>query len=258
MAEVIKNGVIWDVETTGLENATDKIIEIGALEFEWLEDITEESRIVHPPRIVSMYGGLQDPGAPLTAEIVKLTGITDKDVAGKTLDRARLHALVQKADLHVAHNMEFDRGFIQKDEFFTSIEIPADVAPTPWACTIKHIDWAAKGFRSAALNYLAADHGFVNPFPHRALFDCATTFRLMQPHFIELLTNFVQKSFRVYAWSSPFETKDKLRERRYQWDPGLKVWKKDVLESQLEGERAFLAEHVYGRDKNPHEAEALV
>ncbi|HKU51096.1 MAG TPA: 3'-5' exonuclease [Nitrospira sp.] len=258
MAEIVKKGVVWDVETTGLENAVDKIIEIGALEFEWIEEVTDDSRLVYPPRIISMYGGLRDPGAPLTDEIKRITGISDKDLAGKSFDQERLQALVQGADLHVAHNMEFDRGFIQKEEFFTAGAMVDTFGPPNWACSIRHIDWGEKGFKSAALNYLAADHGFVNPFPHRALFDCATTFRLMQPHFIELLTNYVQKMFRVYAWRSPFETKDKLREKRYQWDAPQKVWKKDVLESKLEGEREFLAKEIYGHVNNSHEAEALV
>lgn len=251
MTEIVKSGVIWDVETTGLEHAKDKIIEVGALHFEWLEDISDEARVVHPPRVVSMYGGLCDPGETLSEEIKKLTGITDADVKGKTLNEALLSELARSASIHVAHNADFDRQFIQKREFFAGIENPT------WACTLKHIDWAGKGFKTSALNYLAADHGFVNPFPHRALFDCATTFRLMQPHFIELLTNHTMKMFRVYAWDSPFHTKDKLRERRYQWDPAERVWKKDVLEPKVSDEVAFLAADVYGRPLNAHEVREI-
>lgn len=251
MTVIPKTGVIWDVETTGLDCATCDIIEVGAVKFEWDEEETPEGVIVGTPRIVAVYGGLRDPGKPIPPEITKLTGITDADVKGKSLSQNVLRSFAEGAQIHVAHNAQFDKGFLTKCPFFAGLDAAA------WACTIKHIDWADKGFKSTNLNYLGCDHGFVNPFPHRAVFDCATTFRLMQPHFQELLQNHKQKLVKILAWRSPFETKDLLRERKYYWDASMKVWIKECIESKLPGEVEFLAASIYGHPDNGHEVQEI-
>lgn len=248
----VKSGVIWDVETTGLEPATDVPIEVGAVQFEWTEEESGNGECqAGTPRIVAMYGGLCDPGKPIPELIVSLTGITDDDVRGKALDNKVLSDFARSADIHVAHNALFDKQFIQRAAFFEGIE------NARWACTIKHIDWAAKGFKSTALLYLGAEHGFVNPFAHRAVFDCASTFRLMQPHFTELLKNYRQRLFTICAWNSSFHMKDLLKERKYYWDAASKVWKKDVLESKVAEEMEYLSANVYFNPRNSAEAQEV-
>lgn len=251
MSIVTKTGVVWDVETTGLDPETCDIIEIGAVKFEWEEEETATGLRIGPPSIISVYGGLRDPGKPIPPEITKLTGITDKDVKGKNLSQNVLRSYVEGTDLHVAHNAFFDKGFLLKAPFFAGAE------GVRWACTIKHIDWMEKGFKSTSLAYLGCDNGFLNPFPHRAVFDCASTFRLMAPHFGELLQNHTQRLMRIYAWRSPFHTKDTLRERKYFWDPDLKVWKKECIESKVADEVLFLQQMVYGHANSGHEIEEI-
>lgn len=251
MSIVTKTGVVWDVETTGLDAETCDIIEVGAVKFEWDEEECELGLKIIAPRMVAIYGGLRDPGKPIPPEITKITGITEKDVKGKSLSQNVLRSFVEGTDLHVAHNAQFDKAFLTKCPFFAGAEA------APWACTIKHIDWAEKGFKSTSLPYLGCDSGFLNPFPHRAVFDCASTFRLMLPHFQELLQNHTQKLLRLYAWRAPIHTKDALKERRYFWDPLLKVWKKELIESKLESELQFLQGNVYGHANSGHEIEEI-
>lgn len=251
MTARVKTGVIWDVETTGLEPENCDIIEVGAVKFEWDEEETATGLQISEPRMVAIYGGLRDPGKPIPPEITKITGITDRDVKGKSLSQNVLRSFVEGTNLHVAHNAQFDKAFLTKCPFFFGAE------NTPWACTIKHIDWPEKGFKSTSLPYLGADLGFLNPFPHRAVFDCAATFRVMLPYFQELLHNHTQKLLRIYAWDSPFSTKDLLRERKYHWDSERKVWKKECIESKLPAEIEFLATSVYGRPINGHQVEEI-
>ena len=79
-------GSIIDVETTGVDSTKDKITEIGVLQFEYDPEQFKDSPGAPELTITGMYAGLQDPGRPLTAEIVKLTGLTDKVLAGKKID----------------------------------------------------------------------------------------------------------------------------------------------------------------------------
>ena len=119
-----------------------------------------------------------------------------------------------------------------------------------------HINWVEKGFKGRALTYLAADSGFLNPFPHRALFDCATTFKLIESRLEELLNKSRQKEYLISAIGAPFESKDKLKQRNYHWDVKQRVWKKRVLDSEIFKERLFLEEEVY-KGISSHREEAL-
>ncbi len=234
--------VVLDLETTGINSETDHIIEIGLIEF----GVGESGK----PEILNMYGGLEDPGQPLSAELQKLTGLNDAMLKGQKIDWDFVRGILERCSLVVAHNADFDRSFMQKRAEYSGLDLH-------WACSMKHIDWETKGFRTRALNYLAADHGFVNPFAHRALFDCATTFRIMEPYFPELVQRSYYREYRVLATHAPFETKDKLRTQRYRWDNQRRVWFKDVLEDQLALEREFLKAEVYTGMQDLHQEENL-
>ena len=222
--------VIVDLETTGLEPQTDEIIEIGLLEFRWQEG--EE------PQILRTYGGLQEPRQPLTETISQITGLRDNDLRGEAIDWAIVASIMQRSELIIAHNARFDRSFLEANPHYQK---PSG----RWACSQNHIAWGDHGFKTRALNYLACDQGFVNPFAHRAVFDCATTFRVIQSHLTELAATSKLKEFEFAAYGAPFEVKDTLKTRGYRWDPGRRVWAKRIFENKLEQERQFLEAEVY-------------
>jgi DNA polymerase-3 subunit epsilon len=95
IAEIVRpefplRGVILDTETTGVDHRKDEIIEIGAIAFTFdaagsIGDVT------------GLYGGLQQPSIPISAEITKLTGITDEMVAGQFIDTTALRNLTEPA-----------------------------------------------------------------------------------------------------------------------------------------------------------------
>jgi len=227
-------GVIVDVETTGLNPEQDRVIEIGVVEF--------CVQIGKTPTITDMYSAIEDPQIPIPDVVKKLTGIHDEMVKERSIDWGRVAALLSRSSIIIAHNMEFDRGFLLRRSELRDIS-------TRWACSLRHINWAKHGFTARSLTYLAADHGFVNPFPHRALFDCATTFRLVAPYLDELVARSLEQEFWIYAVGSPFETKDKLRLAGYRWDQERRVWKKLVADSERPSEREFLVREVYGNGK---------
>jgi hypothetical protein len=115
-------GIILDTETTGLNARNDEIIEIGVIAFTFdgagrIGDVT------------GIYGGLRQPGVSIPTEITRLTGITDDMVAGQTIDMAALEALIEPADLLIAHNAGFDRPFCEA--FLTCFPVRPGLAPTP-------------------------------------------------------------------------------------------------------------------------------
>lgn len=223
-------GIIVDLETTGLDPQADAIMEIGLLEFGVEGD--------EPPRVTRTYGALQDPGRPVAEEVLRITGMTQAHLTGQQIDWDVVRGFFQRASIVIAHNADFDRRFLEKSGKLAGL--------TPhWACSMRHIDWQRHNHKTLSLNYLAADHGFVNPFAHRAIFDCATTFRLITPYLKELIIRSYEREYVIKAVYSPFESKDVLRLRGYRWDPEERVWGKVIGETALADERKFLAEQVY-------------
>lgn len=98
--------VILDTETTGLNHRRDEIIEIGAIALTF----NEQGELGD---VIGVYGGLQQPTISIPAEITRLTGITDTMVAGQAIDILALRALIDPADLIIAHNAGFDRPFCE-------------------------------------------------------------------------------------------------------------------------------------------------
>jgi DNA polymerase-3 subunit epsilon len=227
----VDRGVIIDVETTGLDAATDSIIEIGVVEF-------VRGASADQVQVAAVYSGLQDPGRPLTAEIVKLTGLTDEMLAGRRIEWGFVTKILADASIVIAHNAEFDTRFLLRVPELQSLNLH-------WACSLRHIDWDSKGFKTKKLTYLAADAGFVNPFPHRAVFDCCTTLRLVTPYLDELVRNSYQREIRILAAQAPFESKDLLKARGYVWDAQQRVWWRVLGEDRMQEEREFLASQVY-------------
>jgi len=96
--------VAFDLETTGLSNERDRIIEIGAV---IMKNGKEQAR----------YQTFVDPGCKLTQEIIDLTGITDDLlVDAPKIEEALPKFLEFVGDrVLVAHNAKFDTGFIRME-----------------------------------------------------------------------------------------------------------------------------------------------
>src|SRR5215469_2066318 len=71
---------VVDVETTGTNPDTDRIIELGICLFEYGRN---DGQVY---RVLGSWDWLEDPGTPIPPEIIHLTGITDELVTGRKID----------------------------------------------------------------------------------------------------------------------------------------------------------------------------
>lgn len=62
-----------------------------------------------------------------------------------------------------------------------------------------------------------------------------------------LLETARKPTVRLWAKGSPIETKDLLRARSYRWSGRRRCWYIDLDEDQLDVERTFLGQQIYGR-----------
>ncbi len=94
--------VAFDLETTGLSSKNDRIIEIGAV-------------IMEKGREVDRFQTFVNPGRKLERKIVELTGISDDMLKDAPSIEAVLPQFIEFVGnrVLVAHNSEFDTGFIR-------------------------------------------------------------------------------------------------------------------------------------------------
>ena len=149
--------IVLDTETTGLDSKNESIIELAML------SVLVDTATGLPVGPVTVYESFEDPGKPIPSQITEITGIDDSMVQGQRIDDAAVNALVQEADLIVAHNAGFDRPFVES-------RLPA-FAKVAWACSFADIDWKAQGRSSAKLESLAQALGLFYD-AHRAEMDC--------------------------------------------------------------------------------------
>src|ERR1700730_2296703 len=158
---------VVDVETTGTNPDSDKIIELGICLFEYDR---QTGRIY---RVLGSWEWFEDPGVSIPPEITKITGITDEMVGGHRIDDRAVNDLLGRVVLVIAHNADFDRRFLER-------RLPA-FTPNTWACSLFDIDWKAEVIRSSALEFVAYSLGLFHD-GHRAASDCrATLHALAQP-----------------------------------------------------------------------------
>jgi DNA polymerase III subunit epsilon len=247
-AAVKRLGLIVDIETTGLDPASDRIIELACLPFHF----SSEGMLYD---VLPGYAGFEDPGQPLPEEVVRLTGITDDQLLGRKLDDETVSALASPANLIIAHNAAFDRCFLER-------RFPLFV-DKPWACSFGQVPWTEEGLGSAKLDYLLSRFGFFFD-DHRAMADCRAVLHLLsltlpsgRPILPLLLANARRRAFRIWALEAPIECKDLLKERGYRWSNGAdgrpRAWFRDLDRDLVVAEELFLAEKIYDGGACRHE-----
>jgi len=236
-AKLLKAAIL-DTETTGINQLTDKIIELGIVIVEYSPDTGQVYRVLET------FDGLEDPGMPIPPESTKIHNITDEMVNGKKINDEAVERLLSDVSLIIAHNATFDRGFVEaRLPFFQK---------KAWACSYAQMPWKAEGFGSAGLEFLAYRFGF-HFTGHRASVDCHALLEVLQSDmpvsgikvFKMLLDKARTPDIKVWALNSPFETKDMLRERGYRWDGERKLWNKAVSNDELTLETDWLKAEVY-------------
>jgi DNA polymerase III subunit epsilon len=241
----IKRALVVDVETTGLNLETDDVMQLAMLPFDYE---------VETGRILTVYAAqafeaLREPAVLISEEASLITGISADMVSGKTVDADAVAMLVETADLVIAHNAKFDRPMVERhwDCF----------GKKPWACTLDSVDWLREGFSAGKLDYLGMQFGWFYD-GHQALADCEACLALLAQTLpnsgakvMSAVRNAAAKSeWLIPAINAPYDLKDKLKERSYQWRPeGLsngKVWWTAV--EDRDAEVAWLCDEIYGRE----------
>ncbi|MGV8163587.1 MAG: PolC-type DNA polymerase III [Alkaliphilus sp.] len=171
--------IIFDIETTGLSPLNNKITEIGAVK-------------IKNSVIVETFSKLINPVDSIPAKIVELTGITDEMVKNSPRIEEVLPEFISfigNAPL-VAHNVEFDIGFIRENA--RRLDLTTD---NMLLDTIKLAKVLMPGLKRHKLSTVAKKLGIKIGNHHRA-FDDATATAKIFIRFIELMKE--KEIYNVY------------------------------------------------------------
>jgi len=147
--------VSLDIESTGLDQRTDRIIEIGAVKFRGHQEIEQYSTLINPGRDIPPF-------------ITELTGISNQDVADAPSIGDVLPGLIEFLGDYpmIGHNVAFDAGFLARNgvpvrtQTFDTYDLTYALLP---------------GATEYNLGGLGIAMGLIHESPHRALSDAVVT-----------------------------------------------------------------------------------
>src|SRR5256884_1811948 len=160
IAGTLPEYVALDLETTGLDPARDRVIEIGAVAFT-------------PGRITSTLEQLVDPGRAVPDMVLRLTGIKQGELRGAAGPEVALGGLAEfvRGRQPVGHGARLDVDFLEaaglwdpSQQILDTLDIARILLPTA---------------ASHSLPLLSTEMGFIQPRPHRALDDADATRQLL-------------------------------------------------------------------------------
>lgn len=222
-----------DIETSGLNKDTDRIIEFGCVLWE------VESK--KPLLIHSSI--LKEKDCPyVTPEITKLTGISESMLTEFGADPSvYLHLIGGICKAHdvkylVAHNgKNFDYPFLieclKRNGRSDSPLVSLPLIDTRWDLPFKEEPESRK------LKHLAPDHGFINPFSHRAVFDVLTMLRIMSFYDFNEVVALSKIPFITVKAEVSYDNREKAKAQKYIWEKaGDKVYPKSWVKLLRENE----------------------
>jgi DNA polymerase-3 subunit epsilon len=223
-----------DLETTGLDIEKDEITEIG-----WVLKDTE----IDKPLLTEGY--MLKVSVPVPKIITEITGITDEILGEFGQDPAfifsRLIDVIQthKVEYVVAHNGEnFDKPMLHNNMKRQNLVLP----PLEWIDTRSDVRYPGH-VKNRNLVALCAEHGFLNPFPHAALFDSMATMRLLSSYPIEEVLEYRSAPNVIVRAMVTYEERDLAKAKGFRWqEVGGKMFKKQWVKQIKEMELPLLKE----------------
>jgi len=220
--------MVFDLETTGFDPETCHITELGYALFEEGKKapLLMRSELLLVPESVPQ-------------EIVEITGITDTML--REFGQPPAAVFERFLDICHQHKVEFLAGhnaYSFDVPFFKSHLERLNLALPTWPILDTKIDLPlAYKPKSTSLSYMAADHGFLNPFAHRALFDVLTCGILIQRYPLQDMLAIINSPLVKVRAVVSYDNRAKASSRGFYWDAAQKLWLKDIRECHVENLR---------------------
>ncbi len=182
--------VVFDLETTGGNQKSDKIIEIGLVKIKNLEVVEEVSYLIQPEIKIPDF-------------IQKLTGIKQDDVEGAPLIEDVIDPILEMMgdSILVAHNTSFDVPF------FNSVlkRLGRPELENNSLCTNLMTKYLIPNLLNSNLNYMSKIFNIRHSKAHRALDDAKATAELLLNYLKIFIDKEIQKLNHLYYPRNRYE-----------------------------------------------------
>jgi DNA polymerase-3 subunit epsilon len=233
----------FDLEATDLDTATARITEVGAVLWDvparvplmisnhlcWGEDYPS----VFTPEVSAMVERV----CKFTPAMLTEFGGDPKEVLQNLENMARNGG----AQYIVAHNGEgYDKPLLLAELDRHGVEAPY-LRSLPWIDTRTDLPFVTEP-DSRKLKHLAGDHGFINPFSHRAVFDVLTMMRIFGHYDIREIIEHQSIPFVTLRALVSYDNRQMAKDQRFSWEKVgdktyPKMWVKRVKANKLEEEK---------------------
>jgi DNA polymerase-3 subunit epsilon len=207
----MKNIVILDTETTGLDSSKDKTVEVAAV----LYNIPSRSILAQASTLLFCEENKAEEINHIPLEALKVIPPT---VEGSSL--GMIISMIMEADAIVAHNAEFDKKFVQ---LVPPLQMLCRDAR--WICTRNDVVWPLRKGASLSLTSICIDLGVPVVNAHRALADCLLLVAAMEK--MPDIDHFLDKSGadrQTYYAIISFEQRQLAKDHGFLWDNIKKQW----------------------------------
>lgn len=247
----MRNVLIFDTETTGLEPPEAETIELGAVLWNLREYSIVECYTTVIARTPPNIGNPAEPFNGIKSGLLK-EAVTPRDVAW-----SRFADVASNADAVVAHSASFDRKFCDAEAHEGH-----PMRSMPWICTLEDVDWpcvtrlALGRAGSGSLVRLALAHGVAVVSAHRSIHDCLLLARLFES--IENMSDRLeaalvrsQRPKDTFIAMVPREFNDELKVAGFHWDGARRVWWRYMAVEDADKLAFPVAfEHVFWQETN--------
>ena len=177
--------IVFDLETTGLDSKSDRIIEIGAIKVVNLEPVAEFSTLVSTDIEIS-------------PTITNITGLTQQDLVGQPQIEPVLNDFLDFIDggILVAHNADFDMPMVKAHYSRMGIDLE-----WPTFCTLKMARRILEHLENKKLDTIAEHYGLTFESRHRSIGDVKVTIGVLQGMLNEA------KHLKTWADLAPYTAK---------------------------------------------------
>lgn len=197
----MRNVLIVDVETTGLDPATDRVIEVGMIEY----SITHQS-------VIQSYSILLHAEDNQCEALNRIPAALLREAKCQRSPTEIIQRPASECDAIIAHHAEFDRQWF---------------APEigPWLCTMSDFKWPRATKDGQSLVHLALEHGIGVSSAHRALTDCQLIAALFDR--MTDLTGMFAHAMRpkaLFRAMVSYDERELAKASGFKWDGEAKTW----------------------------------
>lgn len=201
----IKNLLIVDTETTGIDSENDTVIELGAI----LYSVEHQCVLT---QFSTLYHAEENPCEHINRiSASALKGIS-KHFEKSESSHSLLGDMADTADAYVAHNAEFDKGFLGWED-------------KQWLCTCFDFKWPQATKEGGSLINLALEHGIGVSSAHRALTDCQLISALFDR--MDNLGEMIERAARpkaMFIANVSYDDRNLAKAAGFKWNPETKKW----------------------------------